>query len=85
MDTFQKCAHTVEETFGQDEKVFKHEDGEDRSNKVLKEWMKFMKAFETIQSLPADPDVIKEDLEMSVADCVYNPTKYYDTWMKEAS
>ena len=43
-----------------------------------------MKAFETIQSLPHDYDVIKEDLEMSVADCVHNPTKYYDTWMKEA-
>ena len=51
-DTFQKCAHIVEETFGQDEKVFEHEDGEERSNKVLKEWMKFIKAFELIQMLP---------------------------------
>ena len=30
-DTIQKCAHIVEETFGQDEKVFKHEDGEHRT------------------------------------------------------
>ena len=27
-DTFQKCSHIVEETFGQSEKVFQHEDGE---------------------------------------------------------
>ena len=71
-DTFHKCNHVVEETFGKLDKVFIHEDGEQRSNKVTKKYMKFIAAFEVVQALPTEYDRVKEDLEISIADCVHN-------------
>ena len=55
-DTFHKCNHVVEETFGKTDTVFTHEDGEERSNKVTKEFCKFMAAFEVVQALPTEFD-----------------------------
>ena len=43
--------------------IFKHEDGEERSNKVTKEYAKFMAAFEVVQALPAEFDNVRVDLE----------------------
>ena len=70
-DTFQKCSNIVEETFGQSEKVFQHEDSEQRSNKVTKEWMKFIRAFETIQALPSKYDRVEKDKQVAA----YEPKK----------
>ena len=83
-DTFHKCNHVVEETFGKTDTVFKHEDGEERSNKVTKEYSKFMAAFEVVQALPTEYDRVREDLEISIADCVHKSSTYFTTWMAKA-
>ena len=57
--------------------IFKHEDGEERSNKVTKEYAKFMAAFEVVQALPTEYDQVREDLEISIADCVYKSSTYF--------
>ena len=55
-DTFYKCNHAVEETFGKTDNVFMHEDGVERSYKVTKEFCKFMAAFEVVEALPTEFD-----------------------------
>ena len=51
---------------------------------MTKEYKKFMAAFEVVQALPAEFDRVREDLEISIAECVHKPTKFYTTWMEEA-
>ena len=58
-DTFHKCSHVVEETFGKNDTVFTQEDGQKRSNKMTKEYKKFMAAFEVVQALPAEFDRVR--------------------------
>ena len=69
-DTFHKCNHTIEETFGKTDNVFTHEDGEIRSNKVTKEFCNFMATFEVVGALPTEFDQIRVDLELSISDAV---------------
>ena len=83
-DTFHKCNHTVEETFGKTDNVFMHEDGVERSNKVTKEFCKFMVAFEVVEALPTEFDQVREGLEISIADCVHKSSTYFTTWMEKA-
>ena len=83
-DTFQKCAHVVEETFGKNDTIFEQEDKVKCSNRATKEHMKFMAAFDVVESLPTEYDRVREDLEISIAECVHKPTKFYSTWMEEA-
>ena len=49
-DTFHKCAHVVEETFGKIDTVFEQEDKVKCSNRATKEHMKFMAAFDVVES-----------------------------------
>ena len=51
---------------------------------ILKEWLKFMKAFEIIQALPTEWEALREDLEISISTYAHNTTKFYETWMTEA-
>ena len=83
-DTFHKCNHVVEETFGKLDTILTQEDGQKRSNKITKEYMKFMAAFEVVQALPTEYDRVKEDLEISIAECVHKASKYFTAWMEEA-
>merc|ERR1712030_199812 len=84
-DTFQKCSHVVEETFGKVNIILEQEDGVKRSNKMTKEYKKFASAFEVVEALPAEFDKVREDLEMSIAECIHTPVKFYDTWMEEVN
>ena len=43
-----------------------------------------MAAFEVVQALSTKYDRVKEDLEISIADCVHKPCKNFTTWMEEA-
>ena len=55
-----------------------------RSNKPTKEFQKFLLAFEVVEALPTEYDKVKEDLHLSIADYIYNPVKFYETWIEEA-
>ena len=66
-DTFNKVNHFVEETHGKIDKVFMHEDGKQRDNKVVKEYLKFLAAFEVVEALPPDFNSIRVDLELSIS------------------
>ena len=60
-DTFYKCCHIIEETFGKVDVITEQEDAVKRSNKPTKEFQKFLAAFEVVEALPAEYDKVKED------------------------
>ena len=76
-DTFHKCSHVVEETFGNVDVILEQEDGVKRSNKMTKEYKKFAAAFEVVEALPEEFDKVREDLEISIAECIHKPVKFY--------
>lgn len=69
-DTFNRVNHYNEETHGKADKTFKHEDGQQRDNKVHKELLKFLAAYEAVEAFPQEFKDIKVDLELSIADAV---------------
>ena len=51
-DTFNKINHYIDETQGKAVKTFLHKDGQLRDNKVHKELLKFIAAYEVVEALP---------------------------------
>ena len=76
--------HFIEETHGKADKVFTHEDGEICDNKVYKELIRYLAAYEVVEALPQEFKDIKIGLEMSIADAVDKSNMYFTTWMKNA-
>ena len=76
--------HYIEETHGKSNKTFKHEDGQQHDNKVYKELLKFLAAYEAVEAFPQEFKDIKVDLELSIADGVDKSGKF-TTWMKNAN
>ena len=75
----------VYECYGQTDKVFKHEDGTNRDNKIAKEVLKFLASYEVVGNLPPEFREIKPDLELSIATILEKPDKMFTTWIKEAN
>ena len=84
-DTLHKCSHVIEETFSKVDITTEQSDGVKRSNKMTKEFQKFLAAFEVVEALPAEYDKLKEDMEISISSYIYKPVKFYDKWIEEAS
>ena len=84
-NTFNRVNHYIEETHGKADKTFKHEDGQQRDNKVHKELLKYLAAYEAVESFPQEFKDIKVDLELSIADAVDKSSIYFTTWMKNAN
>ena len=78
-DTFNKVNHFIEETHGKTDNVFTHEDGQKRDNKVTKEYLKYLAAFEVVEAFPPEFYNIKVDLELSIADAVDKSSVYFTT------
>ena len=55
-----------------------------RDNKVTKEYLKFLAAFEVVEAFPLEFYNIKIDLELSIADAVDKSCVYFTTWMASA-
>ena len=53
-DTMNKINHFIDKNQGRVDKVFKHENGTMRDNKVHKEQLKFMTAYEVASSLSTE-------------------------------
>ena len=84
-DTLHKCSHVIEETFGKVDITTEQSDGVKRSNKMTKEFQKFLAAFEVVEALPAEYDKLKEDMEISISSYIYKSVKFYDKWIEEAN
>ena len=67
VETMHQINFWVDECYGKTDKVFKHEDGTTRDNKVVKEVLKFLAAYEVIANIPPEFRGIKPDLELSIA------------------
>ena len=52
IQTLHEINFLIEECHGKTDKVFKHEDGTIRDNKIAKEVLKFLAAYEVIANLP---------------------------------
>ena len=77
-DTLYKCSHVIEETFGKIDITTEQQDGVKRTNKMTKEFQKFLAAFEVVEALPAEYDKLKEDMEISITGYIYKPVKFYE-------
>ena len=72
------------DTHGKTDKVFTHEDGQQRDNKVVKEYLKFLAAFEVVEAFPPEFNNIRVDLELSIAEAIDKSSVYFTTWMVSA-
>merc|ERR1711874_235830 len=74
----------VEDAFGKTDVCTMHSDKIKRDNKGTKEFHKFRLCFDIVDSLPSEFDKLTEDLLLSITTYVYEPTKSFEEWTKEA-
>merc|ERR1712030_73528 len=81
---FYRCITLVEDAFGKTDVYTMHSDKKKRDNKGTKEFHKFKLGFDIVDSLPSEFDKLTEDLLLSITTYVYEPTKSFEEWTKEA-
>merc|ERR1712030_182278 len=81
---FYRCITLVEDAFGKTDVRTMHSDKIKRDNKGTKEFHKFKLGFDIVDSLPSEFDKLTEDLLISITNYVYEPTKSFSEWTKEA-